>query len=77
METRPPVFADVVDAARRLRGRAVVTPLLRSDALDRQVGGRLLIKAEALQRAGSFKFRGAFNRISRLGEPDRVRGIVA
>jgi threonine dehydratase len=77
METRPPVFADVVDAARRLRGRAVVTPLLRSDALDRQVGGRLLIKAEALQRAGSFKFRGAFNRISRLDTAARARGVVA
>ena len=77
METQPPVFADVIDAARRLRGHAVVTPLLRSDALDRQVGGRLLIKAEALQRAGSFKFRGAFNRISRLDADARARGVVA
>ncbi len=77
METQPPVFTDVVDAARRLRGRAVVTPLLRCDALDRQVGGRLLIKAEALQRTGSFKFRGAFNRIDRLDAVARARGVVA
>ncbi len=83
METRPPVFTgapvftDVIDAARRLRGHAVVTPLLRSDALDRQVGGRLLIKVEALQRTGSFKFRGAFNRISRLDAAARARGVVA
>lgn len=74
---RLPTFADVLDAARRLEGRAVLTPLLHSDALDRMVGGRLLVKAEPLQRTGSFKFRGAFNRISRLSPDERGRGIVA
>ncbi len=62
----PPTFADIESAARRLEGKAVVTPLLESPLLNSCVGGRLLIKAEPLQRTGSFKFRGAYNRISRL-----------
>lgn len=72
-----PEIDDVVDAAKRLAGHAVVTPLLRSDALDAAVGGQLLIKAEPLQRTGSFKFRGAYNRISRLSDDDARRGVVA
>ena len=74
---RTPALDDIVDAARRLRGVARVTPLLRSDALDAAAGGPLLIKAEPLQRAGSFKFRGAWNRISRLSPAARARGVVA
>lgn len=73
---RLPVFADVVDAAARLEGWAVRTPLLTSPALDSQLGGRLLIKAEMLQRTGSFKFRGAWNRISRLDDEARRRGVL-
>jgi threonine dehydratase len=61
--------ADVEAAAGRLRGVAVETPLLASDALDALVGGRLLIKAEPLQRTGTFKFRGACNAISALKPP--------
>ena len=72
-----PDIEDVVDAARRLRGKAVVTPLLRAPALDRIAGGTLLIKAEPLQRTGSFKFRGAYNRISRIPEEERSRGVVS
>lgn len=72
-----PEIDDVIDAARRIARHAVVTPLLRSDALDAIVGGRLLIKAEPLQRTGSFKFRGAYNRISRLSDTDVERGVVA
>ncbi|MBL28389.1 MAG: pyridoxal-5'-phosphate-dependent protein [Rhodospirillaceae bacterium] len=72
-----PTFDDVVAAARRLRGQAVVTPLLRSDAIDAACGGRLFFKPEVLQRTGSFKFRGAFNRISQLSEDERKRGVVA
>ncbi|MFQ5939217.1 MAG: threonine/serine dehydratase [Alphaproteobacteria bacterium] len=74
---RLPTFADVLDAARRLEGHAVLTPLLHSETLDRMVGGRLLVKAEPLQRTGSFKFRGAFNRISRLSPDERDGGVVA
>lgn len=73
----PPAIDDVVDAARRLRGVARVTPLLRSEALDALAGGPLLVKAEPLQRTGSFKFRGACNRISRLTPAERARGVVA
>lgn len=73
----PPVFADVADAASRLAGLAVETPLLRSDALDAACGGRVWVKAEALQRTGSFKFRGAYNRISRLTADERLAGVVA
>ncbi len=74
---RPPGFADVAAAAARLRGHAVLTPLLESEALNRRVGGRLLIKAETLQRTGSFKFRGAWNRIAQLTEAERRRGVLA
>ena len=61
----PVQFADVAAAAERLRGVAAATPLLESDALNELTGGRLLIKAEPLQRTGSFKFRGAYNTIWR------------
>ncbi|MFO1073133.1 MAG: threonine/serine dehydratase [Geminicoccaceae bacterium] len=65
----PIAFADVAAAADRLRGVVVETPLLESDALNALVGGRLLIKAEPLQRTGSFKFRGAYNAIATLRPP--------
>lgn len=62
-----PDFAAVRDAADRLQGIAVFTPLLHAEEFDELVGGaRVLVKAECLQRTGSFKFRGAYNAISRL-----------
>jgi len=67
----------VEDAARRIAGLAVRTPLLESEALNRRLGGRLLVKAEVLQVTGSFKFRGAYNRISRLSDAERAKGVVA
>jgi threonine dehydratase len=70
-------LADIEAAARRLRGKAVLTPLIESPALNEQVGGRVLVKAESLQRAGAFKFRGAYNRLSRLESRQRRRGVVA
>lgn len=73
----PPTFDDLTEAAQRLRGRAVVTPLLESPTLNALVKGRVLLKAESLQRTGSFKFRGAFNRISQISEPKRQSGVVA
>ncbi|MFQ5765539.1 MAG: threonine/serine dehydratase [Rhodospirillales bacterium] len=72
-----PAAADVREAADRLAGHAVVTPVLESPILNERVGGRLLVKAEPLQRSGSFKFRGAFNRMSRLARPARKKGVVA
>ena len=72
-----PRFGDVAEAAERLAGIAVRTPLVESAALNEEVGGRLLIKAEMLQHTGSFKFRGAYNRISRLDGAARSLGVVA
>jgi threonine dehydratase len=68
MEATPrlPTFADVEAAAARLRGVALRTPLLESEALNERVGGCVLVKAECLQRTGSFKFRGACNTISQI-----------
>jgi len=72
-----PTFGDVQAAARRLEGLAVKTPLLESPALNDRLGGRIFLKAETLQRTGSFKFRGAYNRISRIPEAGRAGGVVA
>ncbi|ODN71446.1 threonine ammonia-lyase [Methylobrevis pamukkalensis] len=69
-----PVFADIEAAARRIAAEAVVTPLLR--VFDR-TDGRLFVKAECLQRTGSFKFRGAFNRLSMIPQDRRAAGVVA
>jgi len=74
---RLPEYADILDAARVIEGHAVYTPLLESHDLNARLGGRILIKAEPLQRTGSFKFRGAFNRISRIGRAARKAGVVA
>lgn len=75
---RLPDHRDIAQAALRLAGHAVRTPLLRSPALDRLLGARVLIKPETLQRTGSFKFRGAFNKIRRLTEDGpRPKAIVA
>lgn len=72
-----PTAADVEDAARALKGVAVRTPLLRCDPLDELAGGKVFLKPEMLQRTGSFKFRGAYNRISRLTAEEKKGGIVA
>ncbi|MEM8950324.1 MAG: pyridoxal-phosphate dependent enzyme, partial [Pseudomonadota bacterium] len=72
-----PNFSDVQAAAKRLRGMARRTPLLESDLLNERVGGRLFLKAEPLQRTGSFKFRGAYNAISRVIERGGKRPVVA
>lgn len=72
-----PVFADIQSAAGRLKGQAHVTPLLEAHALNAATGGRILVKAECLQRTGSFKFRGAWNCISQLTPEAGRRGVVA
>jgi threo-3-hydroxy-L-aspartate ammonia-lyase len=64
-------------AAARLDGIAHRTPLLSSTTLNERCGGRVLLKAEPFQRTGSFKFRGAYNRLSLLGPAGRERGVVA
>ena len=72
-----PTFDDVLDAARVIKGHAVRTPLIESPALNERLGGRVLMKAENLQIIGAFKFRGAYNRIARLTEAEKARGVVA
>ena len=76
-EPRLPDYGDIEAAAARLAGFAVTTPLLESPALNARLGGRLLVKAECLQRTGSFKFRGAYNALSQLDAEARRRGVVA
>ncbi|MBW5434067.1 threonine/serine dehydratase [Bradyrhizobium canariense] len=60
----------------RLRGKHVLTPLLEYEHINDLVGGRVLFKAENLQRTGSFKFRGAYNKIASLDDRQRARGVV-
>jgi len=71
------ITRDVISAADRLIGKAVVTPLLESPVLNERVRGRVLIKPEIFQLVGAFKFRGAYNRLSRLTEAERAHGVVA
>src|SRR5919197_429468 len=76
--TRASVDADDIRAARALLDDVIVaTPLLHSRYLSGQVGGPVYLKCENLQRAGSFKVRGAYVRIARLSEAERAGGVVA
>src|SRR5258708_1704682 len=72
-----PTFEDVMAAARRLAGVAVATPFVESPALSERVRGRVFLKLETLQRTGSFKFRGAYNRLVQLSPAERRLGVVA
>lgn len=65
-------FDDVCSAAERLAGVAHRTPVFTSRTLDERVGGQVFVKAENLQRVGAFKFRGAYNALSRLDRPAGV-----
>jgi threonine dehydratase len=73
----PPAFAEIEEATARIRGVLRETPLLESERLNRRLGGRLLVKAEGLQVTGSFKARGAWNRLSQLTPEERGRGVAA
>ena len=72
-----PDFDDVRAAARRIAGHAHRTPVLRSRSADAELGAELHFKCENLQRAGAFKFRGAFNALARLDAGQRRAGVVA
>lgn len=72
-----PTFKDVQDAAARIEGHAHQTPVLTSRTIDEEIGAQLFFKCENLQRTGSFKFRGAFNTLSRFDEQQRKGGVVA
>ncbi|MFV0476173.1 MAG: threonine/serine dehydratase [Pikeienuella sp.] len=68
---------DIRAAAKRLSGAARRTPLLESDTLNALAGRRVLVKAECLQRTGSFKFRGGWSALSALSPEARTRGVIA
>jgi threonine dehydratase len=72
-----PVARDVLDASARLRGVALDTPLVRSDLLDELTGAKIVVKLESLQHTGAFKFRGAYNCLSRLDRDTCPDGVVA
>jgi threonine dehydratase len=71
-----PTLAEIEAARGRIRGLARVTPVYSSEALSRMSGRPVLLKAENLQRTGSFKIRGAVNRIAALTDEERAAGVV-
>jgi threonine dehydratase len=72
-----PTLADVEAAHARLGDRARVTPVYGSETLSKLTGGRVWLKAENLQRTGSFKIRGAVNKLATLDEAERAAGVIA
>ena len=72
-----PTLRDVEAARARLEGVARITPVVRSETFSRLAGREVSLKAENLQRTGSFKIRGAYNKISTLGDAERGAGVVA
>jgi threo-3-hydroxy-L-aspartate ammonia-lyase len=78
MTITPPItLDDVRSAADRIKGAAHRTPVVRSRTLDAIVGATVRLKCENLQRVGAFKFRGAYNAVSRLSDAQRAKGIAA
>jgi threonine dehydratase len=71
-----PTFDDVVEAARRIEGHAHRTPVMTSRTADEALSAKLYFKCENLQRMGAFKFRGAFNALSRFTPEQRRAGVV-
>src|SRR6266851_3052536 len=72
-----PTARDIDAAALLLRGIALRTPLIASPALDALTGARVFLKAETLQRTGSFKFCGAYNKLASIPREMRAGGVVA
>ena len=77
MTVHLPAFTDIEAAASRIAPYAVKTPLIENAALNDKLGARVFLKLETLQRTGSFKFRGALNKISQIAPGDRAKGVVA
>jgi threonine dehydratase len=69
-------YADIESAAAQIAGVAHETPVATSRTIDAETGARFFFKCENLQRAGAFKFRGAYNALSRLNRDERARGVV-
>jgi len=72
-----PTYQDILDAARRIKGKVLRTPFIYSDPLSRQVDIGVYLKLESLQPGGSFKFRGATNAVAMLIPEERAKGVVA
>ncbi len=72
-----PTYQDVVDAAGRLEGHAHRTPVLRSSTADNRWGAQFFFKCENFQRMGAFKFRGAFNALSKFDAAQKKAGAIA
>jgi threonine dehydratase len=72
-----PTLADVEAARARIAGHARVTPVYGSETLSRRAGRKVWLRAENLQRTGSFKVRGAVNKLSLLGDAERAAGVIA
>ncbi|KRQ96305.1 hypothetical protein CP49_37060 [Bradyrhizobium valentinum] len=73
---QPPTMLEIEQSAERITGQLRVTPLLENSILNREVGGRVLVKAESLQITGSFKVRGVLNRLATLTDREKSIGIV-
>jgi len=72
-----PTYDDVVSAAQRIEGYAHRTPVFTSSSIDLETGAEFFFKCENFQRIGAFKFRGAFNALSRLTDEQKKRGVLA
>ena len=70
------LFSNVKDASQRLKGNAHVTPVMTSRTLNDAVGAEVFLKCENFQRVGAFKFRGAYNALSRLSDEQKKRGVI-
>jgi threonine dehydratase len=70
-------LSDIEDARKILRGIIIPTPIVADEKLSNEIGARAFLKAECLQRSGSFKVRGAYNKIARLSDEEKARGVIA
>ncbi|MFZ1701795.1 MAG: threonine ammonia-lyase [Pyrinomonadaceae bacterium] len=70
-------LSDIEDARRRIKDVITPTPIIGDARLSREIGAKAFLKAESLQKSGSFKIRGAFNKISQLSDEEKSRGVIA
>lgn len=70
-------ISDIQDARARLKGISLLTPMVSDKILSKQLDAQVYLKAESMQRSGSFKIRGAYNTISRLNDEEKARGVIA
>ncbi len=70
------MFDQILEAKKRLKGRAMVTPVMTSGTLDDLLGAKVFFKCENFQKIGAFKFRGAYNSISQLSDKEKSKGVI-